>query len=329
MMRLRKNLTVGAATWVLLLGTICPSAPGRQAKSVAPPRDEKLVLHPQKISAEAGKYSLLPPPASLVEGDAFPWYEKAAQALPGKKSADQVVQYLKMPIDQLPVDQVEQFLKQYLESFKCAAQAVKCRECKWPTWKAETVMAKNEEYRRLAFAVRLWARLENSRGESEGALLALQTGFGMARQMGQTPNLPQLQMGVASAGVLCREIEQFVQMEDAPNLHSALAALPKPLVDVEKAIKNADDRTRALARKLDSDLAILQCMEAIRSYAASHGGQLPQTLADIKEVSLPNDPMCGAAYRYTRTGATAALESTVPAGGEKRDEVHYQITVKN
>jgi hypothetical protein len=234
-----------------------------------------------------------------------------------------------MAVDQLPTDQVELLLKQYLVSFKCAAQAVKSRECNWPVWKGETIMAKNEEYRRLAFAVRLWAWLEISRGEPEGAILALQTGFGMAKHMGQTPNLPQLQMGVASAGVVCREIEQFVQMEDAPNLYAALAAVPKPFVDVEKAGKNADDRTRALAKKLDSDLAILQCVEAIRSYAASHGGQLPQTLAEIKEVSLPNDAMCGAPFRYSRTGATAVLESTVPAGGEKRDEVHYQISVKN
>jgi hypothetical protein len=296
----------------------------------------------------------LPPQASLTDGDAVPLYDKAINALPDKKSYDQVVQYLKMPVDQLPTDQAEQVLKAYIESFKYAAQAVKCRQCNWPEWKSETAFAKTEEYRRLAFAVRLWARLEILQGEYGGAVLPLQIGFGMARHMEQAPVLIQLQMGVATANVQCREIEQFVQMEDAPNLYSSLVSLPKPFIDPEKAIeaerkatfsrfsgtlvsskqlesqmKPAHDRTRALAKKLDSDLAMLQCVEAIRAYAASHGGQLPQTLAEIKEVSVPNDPMYGAAFRYSRTGAMAVLESTVPAGGEKKDELRYEITVKN
>jgi hypothetical protein len=345
MVRVRESRTVGAVAWAVVLGLFCESSLGR---------DVKLVIFPQKASAEAGKYSLLPPPASLTDGDAIPLYEKAAKVLPDKKSDDQVQQYLKMPIDQFPADQAEQLLKQYIDSLKCAAQAVKCRECNWPAWTPETAFARANEYRRLAVAARLWARLENSRGECEGALLAMQTGFGMARHMGWAPTLIQLQHGVATADVLCREIEQLIQIEDAPNLYSALAGLPKPFVDPEKAIeterkatfsrfsgtllsskqlesqmKPAHDRTRALAKKLDSDLALLQCVEAIRSYAASHAGQLPQSLAEIKEVSIPNDPMCGAAFRYSRTGATAVLESTVPAGGEKRDEVRYQITVKN
>ncbi len=39
--------------------------------------------------------------------------------------------------------------------------------------------------------------------------------------------------------------------------------------------------------------------------------------------------MNGAAFRYTRTGAMAVLESTAPAGGYEKDELRYEITVKN
>jgi len=346
MARVRKGWTVGTLVGAVILSVVCGPALGRDPV--------KLVIRPQKISAEAGKYSLLPPEASRTDGDAVPWYEKAVKTLPDQKSDNQVQQYLKMPVEQLPADQVEQLLKAYIQSFKCAAQAVKCRQCRWPAQTPETLMANLAEYRRLASGIRLWARLELSNAQYDGALPAIQTGLGMARQLGEGPTLIQLQMGVATANVQCREIEQFVQVEDAPNLYSALASLPKPFVDPEKAIeaerkatfsrfsgtllsskqlesqmKPAHDRTRALARKLDSDLALLQCVEAICSYAASHGGQLPQTLADITEVSIPKDPMNGEAFHYTRTGTTAVLESIVPAGGEKRDEVHYQITVKN
>jgi hypothetical protein len=192
----------------------------------------------------------------------------------------------------------------------------------------------------------LWARLEVSRGEYDGAILALQTGFGMARHLGQTPSTMGFLHGVSIAAVMSREVEQWVQMDGAPNLYAALAALPRPLVDVEKCIEGetgatssqlpaetkADygyDRLLVLAKRLDRDVAVLQSVEAIRSYAASHQGQLPQTLADITEVSVPKDPLNGEAFRYARTGATAVLESPARPGGEKREELRYEITVKN
>ena len=341
----RTDWTVGAAVGVVILSVVCGTALGRDPV--------KLAIRPQKVSTEAGKYALLPPPASLVEGDAVPWYEKAVKALPDKKSGDQVVQYLKMPIDTLPADQAEQVLKAYVESFKCVAQAVKCRQCNWPAWTPGTPVANLEEYRRLAFGIRLWARLELSNAAYDGGVLAMQMGFGMARQLAQAPTLGQLLVGVAIAGSLCREIEQLTQMEDSPNLYSSLTDLPKPFVDPEKAIEaerkavlsqfsgklankelesqitSTYGRERAIVKRMDSDLAALQGVEAIRSYVASHAGQLPPSLADITEVSVPKDPMCGAAFRYTRTGATAVLESTAPVGGERKDELRYEITVKN
>ncbi len=98
--------------------------------------------------------------------------------------------------------------------------------------------------------------------------------------------------------------------------------------DLERAIASRD-RVRILAKRLDVNVAALQCVEAIRSYAASHGGQLPQTLAEITEVSVPKDPMSGAAFRYSRTGAAAVLESATPPGGDAKDVTRYEITVKN
>ena len=107
---------------------------------------------------------------------------------------------------------------------------------------------------------------------------------------------------------MCREVEQFVQGKDAPNLYGALDDLPAPLVDVEQAIENekkvsageitnealrqqlegqmraAHDRVRAISSRFQGSLGALQCVEAIRSYAAGHGGQLPGNLSEIKDV---------------------------------------------
>jgi len=343
--QVRKSLAGG----VIVLGVICTPALGRGVV---------LQIWPQKMSAEAGKYVLLPPQASLTDGDAVPFYHKAAQMLPDRKSDEQVQQYLKMPVVLLRMDQVDQLLKRYLDGFKCVAQAVKCRDCRWPAEKPETVMPKLSNYRRLAFAVRLWARHEIAQENYEGAILALQTGFGMGRHLTQNSTLLEFTVGEGIAAMMGTEVEAFVQAKDAPNLYAALAALPKPFLDVEKAIDVENkaapseppaegvareifesalveraqlySRIRATDKRLDRDLAALQCIEAIRSYAALHAGQLPQTLADVKEVSLPKDPMTGAAFRYTQTDAVAVLESPAPtAGNEEKDALCYEIIVNN
>ena len=338
MVGVREHWAAAIAAWAAVWGLICASALGREVK---------LVICPQKAAAEAGKYVLLPPAASLTDGDAATLYDKAVKLLPGKAVAEQVRQYLDMPIDKLPKDQAEQILKQYGESLRCATQAVKCRQCNWSPGEFESEEAEAaslKAWRELADSIRLWVRLELSRGAYEGAIVALQTGFGMARHMGQTSSTIGFLHGVTLATGIVREVEQWVQMDGAPNLHAALAALPKPLVDAEKWIEGQTGATSSelpaeskayydpllvLGKRLDRGLAVLQSVEAIRSYAASHQGQLPQTLAEITEVSVPRDPLSGQVFRYARTGATAVLESPPPPGGEKRQELRYEITVKN
>ena len=119
---------------------------------------------------------------------------------------------------------------------------------------------------------------------------------------------------------MCAELEQFVQGEDAPNLYGALDALPWPLMEVEQAIENetqaalanitnealrrqlerqlggAHHRARLVARRLDANLAALQCVEALRAHLASHNGRLPQGLSEMREVALPPDPFSGRAF---------------------------------
>ncbi len=162
---------------------------------------------------------MLPPAGSLTDGEAAALYDKAVKLLPGKAAADQVQQYLQMPIAKLPKDQAQQVLKQYLESLRYATQAVKCRQCNWSAAESEEKeVASLKAFRELAYALRLWARLEVSRGEYEGAILALQTGFGMARHVGQTPTTMGFLYGIGATAGMVREVEQWVQMDDAPNL---------------------------------------------------------------------------------------------------------------
>lgn len=310
----------------------------------------KLVLYPAKAAEPAQTYRLLVRAEKQIDEDAMPLYEKAIQLMPKGTDLKQIQEWLKLPIEQLPQKEVEEVVQKHIESLQLLARAAQCRKCNWPEWKPQDPPPDLSPYRQLAFVIRLWARLDISRDEYKGALTAMQTGFGMARHLGGAPTVIHSLVGAAVGALMCGELEQFVQRKDSPNLCAALADLPKPLVDIDKTIEKESgnlkdydaatrkrfenqvdagfDRARLVAKRLDNHVNALQVVEAIRHYAAVHGGQLPQTLGDIKDTAIPNDLISGKAFEYHRTDTGAALQSAIPAGGKERDAVHYEITLK-
>jgi len=342
MTRLRRDAVVGGLVWLVGVGAVGVPVFGREVK---------LVIHSAPLQAEADALSLLPKPEALVEGNAVAWYEKAAEAMPQQSRDEQIRQWLDLPPGQLPMQQAEAVIQEHMDSLRAVVKATRCKQCTWPQWKPGETPMNLTAYRKLAFVVRLWARLEIARGGHEGAMLALQTGFGMARHFAQGPSLVQSLVGIAIAAVIREEVDQLVQGENAPNLYWALAHLPRPFADVENAIatekkavaaevdealfkqlesqKDASyDRVRMISKRMDSHLGVMQCAEAVRSYAAAHGGQLPQNLSDITGVSLPTDAVSGEPYVYRKTGATAVLQSAAPDGEEKA-QIRYLISVRN
>lgn len=150
---------------------------------------------------------------------------------------------------------------------------------------------------------------------------------------------------------MCRELELYLQEKDSPNLYRALANLPRPLIDMDKAIENERkvalgsvsnkllreqlekqmasslDRTRMISKRLNNNLNGLQCVEAIRHYASTHDGQLPKNLSDISQIEVPKDMMSGKAFEYRHTAAGAVLKSAVPEGGGLKDMINYVIVL--
>ena len=311
----------------------------------------ELAVYPAKAPEPAEKYSLLPKSDKQTDTDAVPLYEKAIQAMPrGRTQEKQIREWLKLPAEQLPQKQVEETIQKHMESLRLVARAARCKQCNWPKWKPGTMPPDQREYRSLLFLLELWARLEIVRGDYNGALLTMQTGFGMARHVGQGPTTTQAMVGSAIGGAMCKEVELFIKGKDSPNLYWALANLPKPLADVknaiesersnlkdynflvrrqlEKQLKSSHDRMLFIAKRLDNNLNALQCVEAIRNYAATHDGRLPEKLSDISDLELPTDVMNDKAFEYRRTAAGAVLQSEMPEGGDEVDIVRYQVVLK-
>jgi len=85
----------------------------------------------------------------------------------------------------------------------------------------------------------------------------------------------------------------------------------------------------ALAQaRSDRSFCLARIIEALRLYAANHDGRLPERLADVTEVPIPDDPLTGGDFSYRLSGETAVLETPLPQGLLQRQHgLRYEITV--
>lgn len=325
--------------------------------AAAQPREEKartveLTLYPAKAPEPAQKYQLLPKADEQTDADAVPLYEKAAKSLPKNPQREQKIrQWLKTTLNELPRKQVQSTLQQLTPTLQLVEQAARYKQSKWPPFQPGTLPENLSEYRKITFALALQARLQIAQSQYNQAVKTIQTGFAMARHMGESPTIVQGMVGVAIATIMLNQVEELIQAPDSPNLYQALRALPEPLIDLNKQIelelenlkkyrnpitrmafkkqlKPAHERVRMIMKKSDRHIAALQCIEALRLYAATNDGKFPNELNDVTEIPVPNDPVTQKPFVYSRTGSQAVLEGPVPEGGAAKDAIRYELKLK-
>jgi hypothetical protein len=89
-------------------------------------------------------------------------------------------------------------------------------------------------------------------------------------------------------------------------------------------------RAWAAHARIDRRIAALRCVEAVRLYAAAHGGRLPPTLAAVQEVPVPPDPYTGKPFAYRLANGVATLEGPPPAGEKANagNALRYELVVE-
>ena len=75
--------------------------------------------------------------------------------------------------------------------------------------------------------------------------------------------------------------------------------------------------------RVDRQLAAMTAVEAIRSYAAAHGGALPAHLEDVTQTPVPANPMTGSPFEYQMTNNSAILSDSRGEG-----KLKYTITLR-
>jgi hypothetical protein len=81
--------------------------------------------------------------------------------------------------------------------------------------------------------------------------------------------------------------------------------------------------------RLEQQIALLRHVEALRLYAASHDGHLPQDPSDIS-VPLPLDPFTGEPFIHQVEGATAHIRGRLREGEAHGPgyDIHYAVTLR-
>lgn len=269
----------------------------------------------------------------LTQDDGARLYNTAAQGLPAQPDTKQLGDWLRLPLRDMPRASVQAAVQKAKANLEAVRQGAKCRTCKWMPAKAGVAPAHLAEYRQLALLLCLEARLEIAQGQYDQAVQTIGIGLRMAKHVGEAPAVVQGLTGVAIAAVMIEPLEDLTQVPGSPNLSAALRALPRPLVNLEVPIaaepKNQESaqKVRIPMQRVDGNVAALQCIEALRHYAALHRGQLPKRLADVIGVPIPDDPVQGKPFAYQYDGSKAVLEIAVPQGGTQKDCTRYEITV--
>jgi hypothetical protein len=88
----------------------------------------------------------------------------------------------------------------------------------------------------------------------------------------------------------------------------------RPALPLAGFLLPAIGKVRDAQVRIERRFALLRCIEAIRDYAAAHGGKLPASLAEIKDLPLPLDPVTGRPFPYVVKGELATL-SSAPLNG--------------
>lgn len=241
---MRANTVLMLAVWVALTA-IATSAVAEEKKPTVVAVD--LNIRGAALPKPALKYRLLPPMLDRHPGNAVPLYLKALsreatsdKAL--KEFYDKVYPLVEKPSAKMPVEQFQTTLKSFAGMLHSVETAARRDRCEWdPPLREENPIAilfpEVSQFREVARILMAEIRLRVAQRRYDLAVRDLQTGYAMARHVGEDSFLVSSLVGKTIAALMNSELEKLIQAPGSPNLFWALAELPDPLVDFRKAFE--------------------------------------------------------------------------------------------
>jgi hypothetical protein len=239
---------------LVLLATLAAAQaadqPATSAKSgPMPPEVIELTLRPAPAPQPALKHCLLPGYLERTPGNAMPIYAKvfvllADRRLQEDKGWEKITKWNETPVEKLPLPEVREMLRSFHSVLRETDIAARRERCDWdPPIREEgeeifgILLPELQAIRSVARLVALRTRLHIAEQKYDEALASLRTGYAMARHVAEQPFLVSSLVGVAVASMMTHQLQALENAPGAPNLYWAITALPRPLIDVHKAME--------------------------------------------------------------------------------------------
>ncbi|PQO40716.1 hypothetical protein [Blastopirellula marina] len=217
------------------------------------PRDitYKFEIGPKSPQPPIMKYRLLPAYVELMPGNAAPLYHRAI-LLTSRMTANmqnsteywtKVDEYRSIPLAEFPIAEVEKVIANHESALREATYAARRSYCDWDLPTREhgidlfgVLLPEIQEMRTLARLLALRIRLRIAQGRLDEAMKDLQTGYAMARHVGNRDFLVNALVGIAIAGMMHEQLLVAISQESTPNLYWSLVNFPTPLIDITNAV---------------------------------------------------------------------------------------------
>lgn len=249
------RLSWSLPAFVMALGILAPVAQAQMLYTDSSP-SPNTITHTFDISPKAPqppimKYRLLPSHYELTPGNASQLYHRAI-LLTSQHTANmenpmeywqKVDQWRSTPLESFPIDEVETLLNTHNGALREASYAARRSYCDWelPTREHGTdifgvLLPEIQEMRTLARLLSLRIRLRIAQGRLDEAFEDLQTGYAMARHVGNRDFLVNALVGIAIAGIMHEQLLEAISQESTPNLYWSLVNFPSPVIDIRNAV---------------------------------------------------------------------------------------------
>lgn len=293
---------LGAAAAIVLVAVV-PAAADRP-----PQRGEveeiHLLLHPAEAPVPALEIQLLPPLLEQAPGNAALLYGKAfllmSQVDLDEEGIDRVAQWLERPLDDMPPEEVIDTLDPFHDAVHYAEMAARRSRCDWqmPIHEEENIygflLPELSAARNLGRVIAVRARLHIARHDYGAALECLQTGYAMSRHVAEQPVIVSGLVGLAIAETMTDQVQEVIQRPDVPNLYWSLTAMPRPMIDLNRALRLESVGIYLLFPEFEEakrhDLPpehwrglLGEIIERIRSFSETAEGERPQQI-DLDEL---------------------------------------------
>lgn len=249
-----QNLLTITAIVVSILGTSVSAAHAQFVQYSREPNQATVYtfsISPKSPQPPLMQYRLYPTYSEQFPGNAAPLYQRAILLISQKTAKlespneywQKIDDWRVVPLDQLPLDEVEQVVQTYSGALQEASYAARRSFCDWNLPLREhgvdifsVLLPEIQEMRTVARLLALRIHLRLAQGRLDEAITDLQTGYAMARHVGNRDFLVNALVGIAIGSMMHEQLLMAISVDSTPNLFWSIVNQPRPLIDIRYAI---------------------------------------------------------------------------------------------